>query len=63
MATLNRTKDNPWALKTPPGTSEYTMHIDEKDGVQVLLYVPPLMEELGLCDLEYNLKGNRMRAK
>lgn len=22
-AILNRTKDNPWPLKTPPGTSEY----------------------------------------
>ena len=29
MATmLNRSKDNPWKLKTPPGTSEYTMHTD-----------------------------------
>lgn len=37
MATLNRIKDNPWALKTPPGTSEYTMHADEKDGRQVLV--------------------------
>jgi len=23
MATLDRTKDNPWALTTPPGTSEF----------------------------------------
>jgi len=28
MTTLNRTKANPWQLKTPPGTSEYTMHVD-----------------------------------
>ena len=135
MATLNRKKENPWALKTPPGSSEYTMHVDEKDGVQVLVctvgktvllydarciadlhamlktagdwvdlggadeqkpakdgtveawgrsasnpiggwyglkkglrgrfavYVPPLMEELGLCELEHNPKGNRIRAK
>lgn len=27
------------------------------------VYVPPLMEALGLCDLEHNLKGNRIRAK
>ena len=27
-----RTKDKPWKLKTPPGTSEYTMHVEEKDG-------------------------------
>ena len=27
------------------------------------VYVPPLMEELGLCELEHNAKSNRMRAK
>ena len=37
MAMLDRTKANPWVLKTPPGTSEYTMHVDEKDGVRVLV--------------------------
>jgi hypothetical protein len=135
MATLNRTKDNPWQLKTAPGTSEYTMHVDEKDGARVLVctvgktvllydarcvddlhamlkatgdwielggadeqkpvkegsveawgrseknpvggwyglkkgfrgrfgvYVPPLLEELGLCELEHNAKNNRIRAK
>ena len=135
MATLNRGKANPWALKTPPGTSEYTMHVDDKDGVKVLVctvgktvllydarcvddlhamlkaagdwvdlggadeqkpakdgtveawgrspknpvggwyglkkglrgrfgvYLPPLMEALGLCELEHNPKNNRMRAK
>ncbi|HEY0555878.1 MAG TPA: hypothetical protein VGG20_16615 [Thermoanaerobaculia bacterium] len=134
-ATLNRTKDNPWQLKTAPGTSEYTMHADVKDGAPVLVctvgktvllydarcvddlyamlkaagdwvelggadeqkpakdgtveawgrsatnpiggwyglkkgfrgrfgvYLPPLMEELGLCELEHNAKNNRMRAK
>lgn len=134
MATLDRTKDNPWTLTTAPGTSEYTMHVDEKDGVQVLVctvgktvllydarcindlhamlkaaggwvelggadeqkpaqegtveawgrseenpvggwyglkkglrgrfgvYIPPLMEALGLCELEHNPKQNRMRA-
>jgi hypothetical protein len=135
MANLDRTKDNLWVLKTPPGTSEYTMHMDEKDGVQVIVctvgstvlmydarciddlhamlkkagdwvelggadeqkpakdgtveawgrspdnpvkgwygfkkglrgrfgvYIPPLMEALGLCELEHNAKNNRMRAK
>ena len=29
MADLDRTKENPWLLKTPPGTAEYTMHVDE----------------------------------
>jgi hypothetical protein len=135
MTKLDRTKDNPWVLKTPPGTSEYTMHVDEKDGLQVLVctvgktvllydarciddlhtmlkatgdwvelggadeqkpakegtveawgrspknpikgwyglkkglrgrfgvYVPPLMEVLGLCELEHNPRNNRIRAK
>lgn len=134
MAKLDRTKENPWVLKTPPGTSEYTMHVDMRDGMQVLVctvgstvllydarciddlytmlkeagewvelggadeqkeakagtveawgrspdnpvkgwyglkkglrgrfgvYLPPLMEALGLCELEHNPKGNRMRA-
>jgi hypothetical protein len=132
---LNRTKENPWQLKTSPGSSAFTMHVDEKDGKQVLVctvgstvllydarcvedlltmlkaagdwielggadeqkpakegtveawgrspgnpvggwyglkkglrgrfavYVPPLMEALGLCELEHNAKNNRMRAK
>ena len=29
MATGSGTKDDPWVLKTPPGTSEYTMYRDE----------------------------------
>ena len=135
MTPLTRDRDHPWQLKTPPGTAEYTMHIDEKDGVRVLVctvgktvlhydarciadlqamlasagdwvelggadeqkparegtveawarspanpiggwyglkkglrgrfavYVPPLLEELGLCELEHNTKNNRMRGK
>lgn len=27
------------------------------------VYVPPLMEALGLCEHEHNPRGNRMRAK
>jgi hypothetical protein len=30
-AQVDRTKDHPRKLKTPPGTSEDTMHTDEKD--------------------------------
>ena len=136
MSTLpTRPKDDPWKLKTPPGTSEYTMHTAEKDGKHILVcsvgstvlhydlrciadlhamlqklgdwvelggadeqkpakegtveawgrspnnpvggwyglkkglrgrfavYVPPLLEELGLCELEHNPRNNRMRAK
>src|SRR4051812_4666435 len=134
MDPLSRSKEKPWQLKTAPGTSEYSMHTDLKDGKPVLVctvgktvllydlrciddlhamlkkagdwvelggadeqkpakegtveawgrstsnpvagwyglkkglrgrfgvYVPPLMEELGLCELEHQPKGNRMRA-
>ena len=130
-----RTKAKPWKLKTPPGTSEYTMHFEEKDGKEVLVctvgktvllydircindlhamlkkhgdwmdlggadeqkpakdgtveawgrseknpvkgwyglkkglrgrfgvYLPPLMEALGLAEVTHEAKGNRMRAK
>lgn len=134
MTHLDRGKTTPWLLKTPPGTSDFTMHVDERDGKPVLVctvgstvlyydfrcvddlhqmlslagdwvelggadeqkpakegtveawgrstsnpvggwyglknglrgrfgvYVPPLMEALGLCDLEHNPRNNRMRA-
>ncbi len=29
MASGNGTKEDPWVLKTPPGTSEYTMYLDD----------------------------------
>ena len=32
-----RSKDDPWTLTTPPGTSSYTMHVDEKDGRRILV--------------------------
>jgi len=128
------TEADPWVLKTPPGTSEYTMHRGTRDGVEVIvctvgktvllydarclddlkamliahgdwielgsadeqkpakdgtveawgrsannpiggwyglkkgfrgrfgMYVPPLMEELGLAELEHQPRNNRMRA-
>lgn len=38
MATqFARHKTDPWKLKTPPGTSGYTMHTDEKDGRKILV--------------------------
>ena len=130
----NGTKDDPWRLRTPPGTSEYTMYRDESldppalvcqvgkttlsyrlrclEDLQAMLeehgdwmplgsadeskaaaegtveawarsesnpvggwyglkkglrgrfamYVPPLMEELGLAELEHNPRNNRIRA-
>jgi len=135
MAKGNGTKENPWPLKTPPGTADFTMHKDVKDGREILvctvgktilhydakclndlhtmlkkhgewmelgsaddqkpakegtveawgrspknpvggwyglkkgfrgrfgMYVPPLMEALGLVELEHNPKNNRMKAK
>src|SRR3954452_14219151 len=128
------TKDDPWVLKTPPGTSEYTMYRDEaadppaivcqvgktrlgyqlraiedlhamlvaagdwvalgsadenkpaKDGTveawardesnpvggfyglkkglrgRFGMYMPPLLEALGLAELEHEPRNNRMRA-
>lgn len=128
------TSADPWQLKTPPLTSDYTMHRDTKDGKDVIvctvgktvllydarcledlhamlkahgdwielgsadeqkeakpgtveawgrsadnpvggwyglkkglrgrfgMYVPPLMERLGLAELEHNPRNNRMRA-
>ena len=126
------TKENPWQLKTAPGTAEYTMYRDEDKGILVCtvgktvlhynlrciedlhamlkahgdwmdlgaadeqkeakpgtveawgrspenpvggwyglkkgfrgrfgMYVPPLMEVLGLVELEHNPKNNRVRA-
>ena len=127
------TKENPWQLRTPSGTSEYSMYRDEKAGVLVCvvgttvlnyqlraiedlhamlkahgdwmplgsadeqkpaaegtveawgrsadnpvkgwyglkkglrgrfgMYLPPLLEALGLAEVEHNPKNNRMRAK
>lgn len=134
MAKGKGTKESPWKLQTPPGTSEYEMYKDEKDGKEVIvcivgkttllydakclndlhtmlkkhgdwmelgsadeqksakegtveawgrspknpnkgwyglkkglrgrfgMYIPPLMEELGLAELEHNPKNNRMKA-
>ena len=128
------TKDDPWILKTPPGSSKYIMYRDEtrdppalvcqvgktqlsyhlsciddlhamlkahgdwlalgsadeqkpakEDTVEAwarsetnpvggwyglkkglrgrfAMYVPPLLEELGLAELEHNPRNNRMRA-
>ncbi|MGH3579760.1 MAG: DUF6855 family protein [Mycobacterium sp.] len=133
-ATGSGTRDDPWTLKTPPGTSEYQMYRDESASPPALVcvvgktvlgyqlrciqdlhamlktagdwvplggadeqkpaaegtveawgrsptnpvsgwygtkkglrgrfgvYVPPLLEALGLAELEHNPKNNRMRA-
>lgn len=35
--TGNGTKESPWVLQTPPGTSEYTLHRDETHDPPVLV--------------------------
>jgi hypothetical protein len=134
MSDGSGTAKDPWVLKTPPGSAEYTMHKDDTadpprlvcqvgsttlyyrlralDDLQAMLrehgdwmplgaadeqkpakegtveawardeanpvggwyglrkgyrgrfamYVPPLMEALGLAELEHNPRNNRMRA-
>ena len=129
------TKDKPLTLKTPPGTASYTMHVEEKDGRDILvctvgstvlhydirciddlaamlkshgdwiplgskdekqetkegtvehwarsevnpiggwyglkknfrrrfgMYIPPLVEHLGLAEVEHKARDNRMRFK
>ena len=129
------TKTNPMPLKTPPLSSDYTMHVDEKDGREILvctvgktvlhydirclndlhallkkhgdwmelgsadeqkpvkegtveawgrsesnpvggwyglkkglrgrfgMYIPQLMEKLGLAEVTHEAKGNKMRAR
>ena len=37
MSKFDRNKTDPLSLKTPPGTADYTMHTDQKDGVDVLV--------------------------
>ena len=134
MSEENGTKENPWKLKTPPLTSEFTMHRELRDGKDILvctvvstvlfydyrclndlhamlkelgdwmelgsadeqkeakegtveawgrsvsnpvggwyglkkglrgrfgMYVPPLMEKLGLAELTHDAKKNKMKA-
>jgi hypothetical protein len=31
------TKDDPWQLKTPPGTSDYELYVEDRDGRQALV--------------------------
>lgn len=129
------TKENPLTLSTPPKSSEYTMHVDEKNEVEILvctvgktvlhydirclydlhemltehedwmelgskdekvdikegtveawgrsennpiggwyglkkglrgrfgMYIPPLMEHLGLAEVTHEKRGNKMRGK
>ena len=45
------TKDDPWVLKTPPGTSEYRMWRDEAADP------PALVCQVGSTQLKYHLRA------
>jgi hypothetical protein len=51
MATGSGTKDDPWALTTPPGSSEYTMYRDEQADP------PALVCRVGSTTLSYHLQA------
>ena len=45
------TKDDPWVLRTPPGSSEYTMYRDET------VEPPALVCQVGTTTLKYRLRA------
>ncbi|MGD0055722.1 MAG: DUF6855 family protein [Acidimicrobiales bacterium] len=47
----NGTKESPWTLTTPPGTSEYTMYRDEQADPPVLVC------QVGSTTLKYQLRA------
>ena len=49
--TTSGTKDNPWELTTPPGSSSYTMHRDEAADP------PALVCQVGSTTLKYHLSA------
>ena len=51
MATGTGTKDDPWVLETPPGTSEYTMYRDEDADP------PRIVCQVGKSTLTYRLSA------
>ena len=50
-STAAGTKDDPWVLKTPPGTSEYQMWRDESADP------PTLLCQVGSTQLRYHLRA------
>ena len=50
MARGSGTKEDPWVLKTPPGTSEFTVYRDES------LDPPALVCQVGKTTLSYDLR-------
>ena len=50
MPAKQGTKDNPWKLKTPPGTSEFEAYRDEESDP------PALVVQVGSTQLRYHLR-------
>lgn len=67
MPKAKGTADDPWKLKTPGRSPKNPVGgwYGKKKGLRgpFGMYVPPLMEELGLAEVEHNARNNRMRAK
>jgi len=51
MAKGNGTKDDPWVLKTPPGTSDYQVWKDESADL------PAVVCQVGTTQLRYHLRA------
>lgn len=51
MAQGSGTKEDPWVLKTPPGSSEYTMYRDEAGDP------PAIVCQVGSTTLKYDLRA------
>ena len=51
MASGSGTKDDPWQLKTPPGTSDYQMYRDESADP------PAIVCQVGSTQLKYHLRA------
>jgi hypothetical protein len=51
MTSGSGTKDDPWQLKTPPGSSDYTMYRDEAGDP------PSLVCQVGTTTLKYHLSA------
>jgi hypothetical protein len=62
MTTGTGTKDDPWVLKTPPGTSEYTMYRDDAADPPVIVCqvggTKLLYDARAIVDLHAMLKAN-----
>jgi hypothetical protein len=56
------TSAEPWTLTTAPGTSSYTVYRKGYRG-RFGMYLPPLLEHLGLAELTHDARNNEVRAR